>query len=276
MKVATIRVGDGSTRAVRIDGDVAIEIPGVADVGELLATVGLDGARSATGTAHPVAALDFAPVVPHPSKIVCVGQNYKAHIAETHREPPQYPTLFAKFEDSLVGAHDDLVRPAESSLMDWEGELAIVIGREIRRAVGAEAEAAIAGYTVANDISFRDWQYRTTQWLQGKMWSASTPVGPVLATPDELPFQARIVTEVDGVVKQDGEIHDLVFGPVALIEYISTVTVLRPGDLILTGTPSGVGHVREPQERLEPGSVVSVEIDGIGRLVNRIVGDPIR
>ena len=105
---------------------------------------------------------------------------------------------------------------------------------------------------------------------------ASTPVGPVLATPDELPFQARIVTEVDGVVKQDGEIHDLVFGPVALIEYISTVTVLRPGDLILTGTPSGVGHVREPQERLEPGSVVSVEIDGIGRLVNRIVGDPVQ
>jgi len=273
MKLATIRV-DGATRAVRLDGEAAIEIPGHADVGELLASAGLESARVADGPRHDLATLDYAPVVPRPSKVICVGLNYKAHIAETHREPPKYPTLFAKFADSLVGARDDLVRPAEPESMDWEGELAIVIGREIRRAKGAEAETAIAGYTIANDVSFRDWQYRTTQWLQGKMWADSTPVGPVLATPDELPFQARITTSVDGVIKQEGEIHDLVFGPVALVEYISTITVLRPGDLILTGTPSGVGHVREPEEQLVPGSTVMVTIDGIGSLVNRVVASP--
>ncbi len=271
MKLATIRVEDSGTRVVRIDGDEATEIPGVADVGELLATVGVEGAHEADGPRRAVDGLDFAPLVLRPSKVICVGLNYKAHIAETHREPPKFPTLFTKFADSLVGARDDLVRPAEPETMDWEGELTIVIGREIRRARGAEAEAAIAGYTIANDVSFRDWQYRTTQWDQGKFWSDSTPVGPVLATPDEIPFQARIVTEVDGVVKQEGEIHDLVFGPAALVEYISTITILRPGDLILTGTPSGVGHVREPEEQLVPGSIVTVTIDGIGSLVNRVV-----
>jgi len=270
MKLATIRDGR-ATRVVRIDGDVATEIPGFADVGELLAAVGVEGARGVDGPRREVASLDYAPLVPRPSKVVCVGLNYKAHIAETHREPPRFPTLFAKFADSLIGARDELVRPPEPESMDWEGELVIVIGREVRRAKGAAAESAIAGYTIANDVSFRDWQYRTTQWDQGKFWSASTPVGPVLATADEIPFQARIVTEVDGVVKQEGEIHDLVFGPVALVEYLSTITVLRPGDLILTGTPSGVGHVREPEEQLLPGSVVTVTVDGIGSLVNRVV-----
>ncbi len=271
MKLATVRVAGGGTRVVRIAGDVATEVPGFANVGALLAAGGLDAAATAPGPEHAVAGLDYATLVPAPSKVVCVGLNYKAHIAETHREPPTYPTLFAKFADSLIGAHDDIVRAPEPESMDWEGELVIVIGAEVRRARGAEAEAAIAGYTIANDVSYRDWQYRTTQWDQGKIWADSTPVGPVLATPDEIPFQARIVTELDGVVKQEGEIHDLVHGPAALVEYVSTITRLRPGDLILTGTPSGVGHVRQPEEQLLPGQTVTVTIDGIGSLRNRIV-----
>jgi len=270
MRLATIRTG-GGTGVVRLDGDTATEVAGFADVGALLAAGRLEAAASVTGPTRPVAGLDYAPLVTAPSKIICVGLNYKAHIAETHREPPTYPTLFAKFADSLIGAEDDLVRAPEPESMDWEGELVIVIGTEVRRARGAEAEAAIAGYTIANDVSYRDWQYRTTQWDQGKIWADSTPVGPVLATPDEIPFQARIVTEIDGVIKQEGEIHDLVHGPAALVEYISTITRLRPGDLILTGTPSGVGHVRQPEEQLEPGQTVTVTIEGIGSLRNRVV-----
>lgn len=271
MKLATVRTASG-TRAVRIDADTATLIADARDVGEVLGTIGLAGAAEADGERLPVADLDYAPLVVDPSKVVCVGLNYRAHILETKRDPPQYPTLFAKFSDSLAGARDDIVvHPEDATRIDWEGELVIVIGRIVRRARGADAESAIAGYTIANDISMRDWQHRTGEWLQGKAWERSTPVGPVLVTPDELPFQARITTTVDGEVKQEGEIHDLVFSPRALVEYISTIVTLRPGDLILTGTPSGVGHARQPAEYLVPGQSVSVSIDGIGELRNRIV-----
>jgi len=271
MRLATIRTSTG-TVAVRVDGDTATEIPGVADVGELLATIGVEGAAAATGATHATAGLDYAPLVPRPGKIVCVGLNYRAHILETKRDFPEHPTLFSKFPDTLIGANDDIVVPTgDTTDVDWEGELVIVIGRQVRRARGADAEHAIAGYSIANDISMRDWQYRTTQWDQGKNWEASTPVGPVLATPDEIPFQARITTAVNGDVKQEGEIHDLVFGPAALVEYISTMTTLRPGDLILTGTPGGVGHVKTPPEFMAPGDTVAVTVDGIGTITNRLV-----
>ncbi|MBO9578039.1 MAG: fumarylacetoacetate hydrolase family protein [Microbacteriaceae bacterium] len=271
MKLATIRT-PGGTAVVRIDGDTAVEIPGVADVGELLATVGVAGAAEADGVVHTTADLDYAPLVTSPGKIICVGLNYRAHILETKRDFPAHPTLFAKFADCLIGANDDIVIPVEDTKdIDWEGELVIVIGQEVRRARGAEAEAAIAGYSAANDVSMRDWQYRSTQWDQGKFWEASTPVGPVLATRDEIPFQARITTTVNGEVKQEGEIHDLVFGPAALVEYVSTITTLRPGDLILTGTPGGVGHVKQPPEFMAPGDTVTIAIDGIGSLTNVLV-----
>jgi acylpyruvate hydrolase len=267
MKLATIRV-EGRTAAVRIDGDSAVEVPGVADVGDLLRLGGAAEAAPADGPIHPLAGLDFAPLVLRPSKIVCVGLNYREHIAEMHRELPEHPTLFAKFPDSLIGAGDAIVIPPESDSVDWEGELVIVIGRTVRRARGDEAREAIAGFSIACDTSMRDWQYRTTQWLQGKMWADATPVGPWLVTPEEVPTPARITTRIDGVVKQEGEIHDLVHGPVALVEYISTITPLHPGDLILTGTPGGVGHARDPIERVLPGTRIEVEIDGIGVLAN--------
>src|SRR5690606_4097979 len=158
-------------RVVRVDGDTAVEVEGVADVGELLATIGLEAAARAAGPAHRTADLDYAPLVTRPSKIVCVGLNYRAHILETRRDVPEHPTLFAKFTDSLIGAQDDIVVAVEDTRdVDWEGELVIVIGSEVRRARGEEAQQAIAGYSVANDVSMRDWQYRTTQWDQGKVW----------------------------------------------------------------------------------------------------------
>ena len=144
-------------------------------------------AAAAAGPVHAVDGLDYAPLVPAPEKILCIGQNYADHIAEMGNEPPEYPTVFAKFAPALVGAHDDIVLPAVSDAVDYEAELAVVIGRPVRHATPEQAQAAIAGYTVLNDVSARDWQFRTSQYLQGKTFERSTPLGPCLVTPDELP-----------------------------------------------------------------------------------------
>ncbi|GGJ44157.1 fumarylacetoacetate hydrolase family protein [Streptomyces brasiliensis] len=274
MKLATLRL-DGATRAVKLDGDVLVDL-GVPDVGTLLAQDDwAERAASATGTTYAVDGADFAPVVPAPSKVVCVGLNYRNHIQEMGRDLPEHPTLFAKFADCLIGAGDDIVRPEETEQFDWEVELAVVVGKQVRRARGAEAEAAIAGFTVLNDITCRDWQFRTREWLQGKMWDSSTPVGPYLVTPDELPGGVRPSLDVrllvDGEVMQSDTTGDLLFDPVALVEYVSTVIRLNPGDIIATGTPGGVGHARKPQRYLVGGETVVTEIEGIGRLENRVV-----
>jgi acylpyruvate hydrolase len=280
VKLATLRIPAAApmTRAVRLDGDLLVDL-GDADLGTFLARpdwrARAEAARADAGTtAYPVAEAGFAPPVPRPSKIVCVGLNYRNHILEMGREPPRYPTLFAKFTDSLVGAHDEIVKPIESDAFDWEAELALVVGRTVRRVRGAQAEEAIAGFTVLNDVSARDWQNRTGQWLQGKAWDLSTPVGPYLVTPDELPGGVRpalgIRLELDGEVMQNDSTADLLFDPVALVEYVSTVVRLNPGDLIATGTPGGVGQARKPQRFLTDGSTVVTSIEGIGQLRNRV------
>ncbi|WAZ19899.1 fumarylacetoacetate hydrolase family protein [Streptomyces cinnabarinus] len=274
MKLATLRT-DGTTRAVRLEGDVLVDL-GVPDVGALLAEEGWAArAATATGIAYPVEGADFAPVVPVPSKVVCVGLNYRNHIKEMGRDLPEHPTLFAKFADCLIGAGDDIVRPDETVKFDWEVELAVVVGAPARRVRGAEAEAAIAGFTVLNDITCRDWQFRTREWLQGKMWDSTTPVGPFLVTPDELPGGVRPSLDVrllvDGEVMQADSTGDLLFDPVDLVEYVSTVVRLNPGDIIATGTPGGVGHARRPERYLVGGETVVTEIEGIGRLENRVV-----
>jgi len=191
------------------------------------------------------------------------------------RALPGYPTLFAKFASGLIGAHDDLVLPSVSNAVDWEVELGVVIGRQIRRATIEEARHAIAGFTVVNDISMRDWQRRTTQFLQGKAFDASTPVGPVLVTGDEIGDAAdlEVRCEVDGVVMQRGRTSDLLFGPAAIVSYISQFATLCPGDLISTGTPGGVGAGRDPQVFLQPGQVLTTAIEGIGSCVNHCVAE---
>ncbi|MGW0802487.1 fumarylacetoacetate hydrolase family protein [Nonomuraea sp. NPDC002799] len=274
MKLATLRV-NGSTRAVRLDGDRLADL-GATDLGELLSQDGW-AERAAAANAvrtYPVEGADFAPVVPRPSKVVCVGLNYKNHIQEMGRDLPEYPTLFAKFADCLIGAADEIARPEETTAFDWEAELAVVIGAPVRRARGERAEAAIAGFTVLNDITCRDWQFRTREWLQGKMWDSSTPVGPYVVTPDELPGGVRpeldVECTVDGEVVQHDTTGDLLFDPVALVEYVSTVVRLNPGDIIATGTPGGVGHARDPKRYLTGGEHVVTEIQGIGRLRNTV------
>ncbi len=270
MRFATIRAPEGTT-AARLDGDMLIPLA-AADVGELLAA-GADGAAVPERPGNnpvPAGVASYAPVVPRPSKIICVGLNYREHILETGQELPEYPTLFAKFADTLMGARDELRLPALSDRIDWEVELAVIIGRPVYRASRDEAAAAIAGYAVSNDVSVRDWQRRTMQWLQGKAFQHTTPVGPFLVTGDEVADAADldIRCEVDGVVMQQSRTSDLLFKPADIAAYASQVITLQPGDLLLTGTPGGVGNARKPPVYLQPGQTMRSAIEGLGECLN--------
>jgi acylpyruvate hydrolase len=271
VKLTTLRTPAG-TRAARIDGDpeggTAVEID-EPDLGALLADPAWrERAAAADGPRHALASADLAPLVPRPGKIFCVGLNYRTHILEMGRELPEYPTLFAKFPEALVGPHEEISLDPASEKVDWEAELAVVVGAPVRRANEADAEGAIAGFAVLNDVTMRDWQYRSVQWLQGKTFEATTPFGPQLVTPDELPGGVRPALDlrcaVDGETVQAANTSDLVFDPVALVAYISQIVTLNPGDVIATGTPGGVGHARKPPRYLTDGAVLTTEIGGLG------------
>lgn len=268
MRLATIRTATGN-RAVRVDGDTATET-GDADVRALLEHADwTDRAAAAAGPTHVVADLDYAPLVPSPEKIICVGLNYRDHVLEMGNQLPEYPTVFAKYAPALVGAHDDVVLPSASDNVDWEAELTVVIGSPVRHATPETAKAAIAGYTVMNDVSARDWQNRTKQFLQGKTFEHSTPLGPWLVTSDEVPEGGlAISTTLDGETVQSSSTAELVFGPVDLVVYLSTILTLNPGDVIATGTPGGVGHARKPPRYLTDGAVLVTTVEGVGELRN--------
>jgi acylpyruvate hydrolase len=275
MRLATLRI-DGGTAAVRIDSDTAVEIPGYSDVGALLAQPDWTTiAERASGSLYQLAHLDptsWAPVVPHPSKIVCVGLNYRNHILEMGRELPEAPTLFAKYPEALVGPYDPIVVPAYAAgALDWEGELAIIVGATARRLDQTQAASAIAGYSVMNDVTMRDFQYRTPEWFQGKTFEKSAPFGPLLVTADEYRLNTELRTEVDGEVVQRTTTDDLVFPPAALVSYISQIFTLNPGDVIASGTPGGVGHARKPPRYLADGQTLTTVVEGIGTLTNLVV-----
>lgn len=275
MKLATLRV-PGGTRAVRVEEEGYAVVLAPDDVGQLLADPEWGRLAAADGEHVPLETADYAPVVPHPGKIFCVGLNYRTHILEMGRDLPEYPTVFSKVADTLVGANDEIRRPVETEEFDWECELAVVIGSTVRRAGEESAAAAIAGFAVLNDVTCRDWQFRTREWLQGKNWEATTPLGPWLVTQDEVGGprpRLGFRTLVDGQVMQEDNTSDLLFDPVALVSYISTMVTLRPGDVIATGTPGGVGHARKPPVYLSPGQRLVTEIDGLGRCDNLIVSD---
>jgi acylpyruvate hydrolase len=269
MELVTIRI-DGGTRAGRVEGDeiVLLDQPTVKEV-----LLGGEASARADGPTVSLADADLAPVIPNPDKVVCVGANYRDHIEEMGRKPPNFPTYFAKFARSLTGPRDELPLPAPdvSDNVDWEAELAIVIGRPARNVSGDEALAAVAGYTVLNDVSVRDWQRRTTQFLAGKCFEGLTPLGPSMVTADVLGDGSglAISTEVNGEVKQSSSTSNLVFGVVDIVSDLSRTMTLDPGDVIATGTPGGVGAAREPQEFLRPGDELVTTIEGIGQLVNR-------
>jgi acylpyruvate hydrolase len=271
MRFVTVRFG-GATKAGRVEGSdvVLLDAP---DVGTLLAA-GAD-AIAETGDRVALDAADLAPPVLAPQKIVCVGLNYRNHILETGRELPTDPTLFVKFPGTLIGPTDPIVLPRVSQQVDWEGELAFVVGRRVRNVSGDAARDAIAGYTIANDISARDWQYKTSSWIPGKVFEATCPMGPAVVTPDELGGGDDLLLrcEVDGAVMQEARTSELVFPPTVLVEFVSTLVTLEPGDVFLTGTPGGVGVARTPAVFLAPGQVVRTTIEGIGEMVNECVED---
>jgi len=267
VKLATIRTASG-TAAVRVDEDAAVDL-GAVDLGAFLAHPDWRAAaQAADGPRYDLAGLDYAPLVPNPEKIFCVGLNYRTHILEMGRELPEYPALFAKFARALVGAHDPVALPAGSDRVDWEAELGVVVGAEVRHATREQAAAAIAGYTVVNDVTARDFQYRSVEWLQGKTFERSTPVGPWLVTDAE---PGEISCEVDGDTVQQADTSDLVFDAAALVSYISRIITLVPGDIIATGTPGGVGHARKPARYLAEGSKLVTRIEGVGELSNTLI-----
>jgi acylpyruvate hydrolase len=266
---------DNTPLAVAVEDGMAIPLQGIAELGvdtpaDVLRQAPLDRAG-----AVPTAEVRFRPVIPAPGKVICVGLNYLAHVEETHRDLPQHPVLFTKFATSLTGAYDSIPCPPESDSVDYEGELTVVIGRPVRRIGRGEAMSAVAGYAVANDISMRDYQHRSSQWLPGKAWDASTPIGPELVTPDEIGDVSALTlrTTVNGETVQEASTERLIFDVATLISTISEFATLLPGDLILTGTPGGVGFRRDPQLLLRPGDVVSVEVEGVGRIENTMVED---
>lgn len=274
MKFATLRTPNNSTitTAAVITETAAYLMDQVSDVQQLLQ---LDEttrkeriAQAQTGNPLPLDTLDYATLIPAPAKVLCIGLNYRNHIAEVNAEEPKFPTIFAKFASSLTGANDSVEIPSEDHRIDYEGELAVIIGTAGRRIDEADAAKHIAGYAVSNDISMRGYQGRTPEWLQGKAWDASTPVGPWLTTGDEFTEGARITTRVNGEVVQDDSTNDLVFPVTKLISYISAMTELQPGDIILTGTPAGVALSRKDAQGRRPwlreGDVLETSIEGLG------------
>ena len=300
MKLATFRQPDsdaaypGATFAAVItsvhpeDPEVAVRavaLPECRDVGEYLTAEpqeqremvesALRAAQEDRSLLLDTSTLVYDTLIPFPTKVFCVGLNYTNHIDETGLDRPEHPTLFAKFPQSLTGALDPIEVPEEDHRVDYEGELCIVVGEPGRRIAVEDAPEHIAGYAVANDISMRGFQGRTSEWLQGKVWEASTPVGPWLVTPDEFPADARVLTHVNGELRQEDRVADVVFSPAELVSYASQLITLNPGDLILTGTPAGVALARRDAEGrrpwLRPDDVVEVEITGLGRQRNELV-----
>ncbi|MFO1402312.1 MAG: fumarylacetoacetate hydrolase family protein [Steroidobacteraceae bacterium] len=219
-----------------------------------------------------LADLKLLPVIPDPDKILCVGLNYGAHIRETGNEPPAKPLIFTRFANSQVAHGQPLIRPRASERLDFEGELAVIIGRRGRHVPRAEAMGLVAGFACYNDGSVRDFQRHSTQYTPGKNFVGTGGFGPWLATPEEVGDirSQTLTTRVNGAVMQQARLDDLVFDIPALVEYCSTFTELVPGDVLVTGTPGGVGAARKPPLWLKPGDVVEVEISGVGVLRNPV------
>jgi acylpyruvate hydrolase len=272
-RFASCSVGERRFAAL-LEGDSVRPLDGIAELGrdtptEVLADPPLSDERV------PLSDVMLRPVVPSPGKVVCVGLNFKAHAEEGVYDVPDYPALFSKFADTLVGAGEPVLLPPESEAVDYEAELAFVIGRSARRVSGDAALAAVGGYTIANDVSMRDYQYKTHQWLPGKNWARSTPLGPFLVTPDEVgdPHSLDISLELNGERMQEANTSRFIFDIPALVATISEFVPLAPGDVVLTGTPSGVGFRRDPKVLLRDGDRMVVEVERVGRLENRVAAE---
>ena len=239
----------------------------------------LRAARDAAARAKNRLALDsvrlLAPIL-RPPKFLAIGLNYADHIAEARLETPKVPTVFNKQSTCVTGPRDPIHMPRVSSALDYEGELGFVIGRRCRHVPRARAHEVIAGYLCVDDVSVRDWQMRVATWTMGKSFDTHGPIGPWLTTSDEVgdPHGLRLRTWVNGELRQDSSTKQLIFDCYALVEHLSTVFTLEPGDVIATGTPGGVGIAMKPPKLLSVGDLVRIEIDGLGALENPVIAEP--
>ena len=222
---------------------------------------------------HALSEVRLAAPVPRPGKILALGLNYRDHIAEAKMDTPKHQTWFAKMPTATNGPFDDIQLPRVSDKLDYEAELAVVIGRRARHVPRGEARSVIAGFCCANDVSVRDWQLRTSQFVIGKSFDTHCPFGPWIVTTDEIPDPQAlgIRCTVNGEKRQDSNTGEMIFSVYEMIEHVSQAMTLEPGDLILTGTPAGVGAVSKPPRYLKAGDVVRIEIDGIGAIENKVV-----
>lgn len=263
-----------------VDGGI-VDLSGIDGVSDLRSALEADILDDLSGYVDGRAAdlsmaeVQFLPVVPNPSKILCIGLNYLKHKQETGRPDVDHPTVFTRFADSQVGHLQSLVKPAATDRFDFEGEMAIVIGKGGRNIAEGSAFDHIAGYACYNDGSVRDWQRHTTQFTPGKNFPATGAFGPFLVTTDEVGDYTKlsIQTRLNGEVVQDASLSDLLFPVETLVSYCSTFTSLAPGDVIVTGTPGGVGDRRTPPLYMEPGDSVEVEVSGLGVLRNSVVDE---
>lgn len=213
--------------------------------------------------------------VPRPPKLICIGLNYRDHAAEGRNPIPEVPTIFSKFPSAITGHRHPIVLPKNSTKPDYEAEFAVVIGRGGRHIAEADWRKHVFGYTITNDVSARDFQSATSQWMIGKTFDTFAPIGPAIVTADEIedPHNLRITLTLNGKVMQDSNTNNLIFGLPHLISYLSSVFTLETGDIIATGTPAGVGFARKPPRWLQPGDECRIQIQGLGELVNPVVAE---
>jgi 2-keto-4-pentenoate hydratase/2-oxohepta-3-ene-1,7-dioic acid hydratase in catechol pathway len=285
MKLCTFERAGATQVGVVMDEEVvdlaatALELPREATAllaaGDAALRAAADAASRATSRL-PLASVRLLAPILRPPKFLAIGLNYADHIAEAGLETPKVPTVFNKQSTCVVGPSEGVHMPRVSSSLDYEGELGFVIGRRCRHVPRARAHEVIAGYLIVNDVTVRDWQFRVPTWTMGKSFDTHGPIGPWITTADEVgdPHGLRLRTWVNGELRQDSNTKQLIFDCFAIVEHLSTAFTLEPGDVIATGTPSGVGIAMKPPKLLRVGDVVRIEIDGLGALENAIVAEP--
>ena len=283
MRLATLSTPDGPRLHVRASGGGYVDIAGATGDPRLAAfgsfvTAGPAALETARGLldrdGRDAATGDFGPAVPAPERILCLGLNYTEHALEGGRAVPTWPDTFVRGRQSVLGPYADLVKPALTEKFDYEGELGIVIGAGGRYIPADKAIDAIAGFTVLNDASARDWQRAGTQWTPGKNFDGTMPIGPEVVTPDEADVaDVALTTTLNGQIMQQARTSQMLVDVPRAVEFFSSFTTLRPGDVIATGTPGGVGFARNPPVWLQPGDVIEISIEGVGSIRNRVVAE---
>jgi 2-keto-4-pentenoate hydratase/2-oxohepta-3-ene-1,7-dioic acid hydratase in catechol pathway len=274
MKYVSFTRPGGNAAFGRLEGETIYDLSaGAADLKAAIRAGNLD--TIASGQGYALADVTLLPVIPNPEKIFCVGHNYETHRQETGRAKTEYPSIFVRFANSLGAHKQPIVRPKVSGDLDYEGELAVIIGKSGHYISEVDALSYVAGYACFNDASVRDWQWHTRQFTPGKNFPTTGAFGPYLITPDEAGdlTEVNVTTRLNGEIMQQQPIGDMIFPIARIIAYISTFTTLEPGDVIASGTPGGVGAKRTPPVWMKPGDSVEVDIGPVGTLVNAIVSE---